>query len=63
VHRGAIAEIDCSALRHNLRTIQTMAGNRPVIAVVKADAYGHGAVEVARTLTAQGVDFLAVSLY
>jgi alanine racemase len=38
-----------------------MVGQKPVIAVVKADAYGHGAVEVARTLAAQGVDLLAVA--
>jgi len=61
VHRGAIAEIDCSALLHNLRTIQTMIDHKPVIAIVKADAYGHGAVEVARTLITNGVDVLAVA--
>ena len=31
------------------------------MAVVKADAYGHGAVEVARVLAAEGVEWLAVS--
>lgn len=61
MHRGAVAEIDRSALLHNLRTIQAMTAHASLIAVVKADAYGHGAVEVARTLAAQGVDFLAVA--
>jgi len=61
VHRGAVAEIDRSALLHNLRTIQAKIGHKSVIAVVKADAYGHGSVEVARTLVTQGADFLAVA--
>jgi len=61
VHRGAVAEIDRSALLHNLHTIQAKSGYKPVIAVVKADAYGHGSVEVARTLVNQGADFLAVA--
>jgi len=61
VHRGAVAEIDRSALLHNLRTIQARNGHKPVIAVVKADAYGHGSVEIARTLVTQGADLLAVA--
>lgn len=42
-------QIDLDAIRDNLRTVQRKAGT-PVCAVVKADAYGHGAVEVARHL-------------
>jgi len=61
VHRGAVAEIDCSALLHNLRTLEAMVNHKPVIAVVKADAYGHGAVEVARALVTNGIDVLAVA--
>lgn len=61
MHRGAVAEIDRSALLRNFRVIQAKIGQKPVIAVVKADAYGHGAVEVARTLDSQGADFLAVA--
>ena len=41
--------------------IQARIGHKSVIAVVKADAYGHGSVEVARTLINQGIDFLAVA--
>ena len=61
MHRGAVAEIDRSALLHNLHTIRALTAPRRIIAVVKADAYGHGSVEVARTLVSQGVDFLAVA--
>lgn len=45
------AEIDHSALHHNLNFIQTKVGpSVAILAVVKANAYGHGAVETARTL-------------
>jgi alanine racemase len=61
MNRGAVAEIDLSALRHNLAVIGGIIANRPVIAVVKADAYGHGAVEVSRRLLSEGVSALAVA--
>ena len=59
------AEIDVGALISNARAVQAAAtaqGHRGVIAVVKADAYGHGAPYVARTLHAFcGIDFFAVA--
>jgi len=61
VKRGPVAEIDLSALQHNLTILRTMTGNRPVIAVVKADAYGHGAAEIAGSLLRSGVSALAVA--
>lgn len=62
VYRGAVAEIDLNAVSHNFRTVKRLTGNRPVIAVVKADAYGHGAAEVAKKLADEGVTFFAVAL-
>jgi alanine racemase len=60
-HRAWI-EIDHAALRHNLQVMQAIAGeDREVIAVVKANAYGHGAVEVAETLVSSGARRLAVA--
>ncbi|NNC88107.1 MAG: alanine racemase [Akkermansiaceae bacterium] len=56
----AWAEIDLGALRHNLRVAREASGT-PCMAVVKANAYGHGLVEVARTLEAEGVAFLGVA--
>lgn len=56
----AVARIDHDALRANFAEAQTHAGGCRVIAVVKADAYGHGAVPVARTLLAAGCEQLAV---
>ncbi len=54
------ALIDLSALRANFALARELAGGREVIAVVKADAYGHGALEVARCLEAEGCGRQAV---
>jgi alanine racemase len=60
-HRAWV-EIDHEALRHNLGVLRGLAGDgKQVIAVVKANAYGHGAQEVSRTLQAAGVERLAVA--
>ena len=55
------AETDLGAIRHNLRWLREKAGDDGVMAVVKADAYGHGAVPVARALRAEGVRWFAVA--
>ena len=56
------ALISRAQLAHNYRSVRAAAGpGVAVMAVVKADAYGHGAVEVARVLVSQGVEWLAVS--
>ena len=57
---GPVARIDLDALRHNLSRVRTAAPDSRIMAVVKADAYGHGAVEVARALAE--ADALAVAL-
>jgi len=54
------AIIDLSALRANFARARELARGREVIAVVKADAYGHGAVAVAHCLAAEGCRRLAV---
>ncbi|MEL0201021.1 MAG: alanine racemase, partial [Flavobacteriaceae bacterium] len=54
--------IDPNALAHNFNQIKTkLPASTLVIAVIKANAYGHGAVEVARQLVALGADYLAVA--
>ena len=56
------AEISLPQLKENLNIIRGHVGaERKVLAVVKADAYGHGAVPVARALEEAGVDFLGVA--
>lgn len=62
--RTAWLEIDLDALRHNLELIRRLAGDGvPVRPVVKADAYGHGAVPVAQALEAAGVDGFCVAAF
>lgn len=61
--RHTWAEIDLDALRANFRAVQAEAGDLPLCAVVKADAYGHGAVMCARTLAEAGAAWLAVSCF
>ena len=55
------ARIDLEAVAHNVRTLRELIGTREFIAVVKADAYGHGAVEVARAAIAAGATRLGVA--
>ena len=52
--------VDLDAIGHNLRAIRARVGV-PVMGIVKANAYGHGLVPVARHLQAQGVDQLGVA--
>lgn len=61
--RPAWVDVDLEALEHNLATIcaRLEPGTR-TMAVVKADAYGHGAVGVGRALAAAGVDWIGVAL-
>lgn len=47
-----VATIDSAALRHNLAVVRRLAPRSRVLAVVKADAYGHGIIETAKALSA-----------
>ncbi len=61
--RPTRAEIRLAALRRNFSIARDLAGaGVKVMAVVKADAYGHGMVRVARELVEQGADYLGVAL-
>lgn len=60
--RPTWAEVSLAALRQNFRTVQKHVGaGVTVCAVVKADAYGHGAVECSRALEAEGAKWLGVT--
>lgn len=56
----ATRTVDHAAIAHNVRTIARVSG-RPVMAVVKANAFGHGAIEVARTTLGSGATWLGVA--
>ena len=60
--RPAWVDVDLAALEHNLGRLRERLGPTQATAVVKADAYGHGAVGVSRALAAAGVDWLGVAL-
>src|SRR5690349_6370516 len=60
--RPTWVEISLDELRHNFRSVQDfVAPGATALVVVKADAYGHGAVECARALEKEGALWLGVS--
>lgn len=61
IRRKVAAYINTSNLLNNYRAIRNLSGKAKVCAVVKADAYGHGAVAIARILEKAGADYLAVA--
>ncbi|MGH7360788.1 MAG: alanine racemase [Candidatus Methylomirabilales bacterium] len=61
--RPTRAIVDLGALAHNIRSIKALVGpGVRIMAVVKADAYGHGGVPVARAALATGAEWLGVAL-
>ncbi|HOA79852.1 MAG TPA: alanine racemase [Defluviitaleaceae bacterium] len=62
-HYRVIAEINLDAILNNIKEIQkNILKDTEIMAVVKADAYGHGAIEVSRLLIENGVQRLAVAI-
>lgn len=62
MNHNVVAHIDLAALQHNLHVVKRLAPHGEIIAMVKSNAYGHGAVETAKKLqTESDVAFLAVS--
>ena len=60
--RWAWAEIDHDAIRHNVEVLRRAVAPAAVWAVVKADGYGHGAIDVARSALDAGAEGLCVAL-
>jgi len=58
----AVAEVDLDAVAANVARLRAHAGRRDLMAVVKADGYGHGIVESARAARAGGASWLGVAL-
>jgi alanine racemase len=61
-HRPSWVEVDLGAIRHNAALLASVVSPSALCAVVKADAYGHGAVAVARAALAGGAADLAVAI-
>lgn len=63
MQRYTICEIDLAAIRHNVGVMKAhVAGGAKFLAVMKANAYGHGAVPVAKAALEAGADMLAVAI-
>ncbi|MBI5968939.1 MAG: alanine racemase, partial [Deltaproteobacteria bacterium] len=61
--RPTLAEIDLEAIRHNVRQIRAIVSpSTYMIAIVKANAYGHGAAQVSAAALAAGANFLGVAI-
>src|SRR2546423_2210326 len=61
--RPTWAEIDLAALTHNFHVIKNQIyPDTMILAAVKANAYGHGAIECARRLEGEGADWFGVAL-
>ena len=60
--RPTVATVDLNALTHNYQEMARRIGDRKVLAVVKAQAYGHGAIPVSRRLVELGIHMLGVAL-
>lgn len=62
ISRQVWAEIDLDSFEYNVKNIKKLAGNRDVIAVIKADAYGHGALGLINSLRSCGISKFAVAI-
>ncbi len=63
MNTGAFAEIDLTAVQHNLRQVRKLAPDSRILAMVKANAYGHGIVQIAFTHALEGVDAFGVASF
>lgn len=60
--RPVWAEVDLGRIEHNVKQIKSLCENKKIYGVVKADAYGHGALDIVQVLLKSGVTDLAVAL-
>lgn len=60
--RPVWAEVDLDKLAHNMKEIRRVSKSKDIIAVIKADGYGHGALDIAPTLLENGATRIAVAV-
>lgn len=60
--RPVWAEVDLDAIENNIKQIKKIVKDKEIIGIVKADAYGHGAIDIASILLENGADRLAVAV-
>jgi alanine racemase len=61
-HRPVWAEINLDNLKNNIREVRRITKSKEIIAVIKADGYGHGALDIAPTLLENGATRIAVAV-
>lgn len=61
LHHRAAAVVDLACISHNLNVVREKAPGRKIIAMIKANAYGHGLARVGAHLAAEGVDYLGTA--
>jgi alanine racemase len=61
-HRPVWAEINLDNLKNNMREVRRITKSKEIIAVIKADGYGHGALDIAPTLLENGATRIAVAV-
>ena len=62
-NRATFAEINLDSFRHNLHSIKSLIGpDVGTMAIIKADAYGHGAIQCARAATKEQVNYIGVGI-
>lgn len=59
--RSTAAEINTDNLRHNVGELNNISNSSKIMAIIKANAYGHGIIPIAKILQEEGVDFFAVA--
>ena len=62
VVRPTMVKVNLDRISENLRAIRTQVAPAKVMAILKANAYGHGLVEIAHHMVSQGVDYLGVAV-
>lgn len=63
IHRPTVATVDLGAIKYNIKAIrENIATDKKILATVKADGYGHGAVPVATAAKEAGVDGFCVAI-
>ncbi|MCP5003904.1 MAG: alanine racemase [Planctomycetes bacterium] len=63
MHNVTWVEINLNAVTHNVKAIRNKIGKeRKILAIVKADAYGHGSIKISKTLAQNNIDMLGVAL-
>jgi alanine racemase len=61
--RATVVEINLESFCHNLRSIKSLIGNKvQTMAILKADAYGHGAIQCAHAAVKEQVDYIGVGI-